>query len=332
MFLPWVAYSGQMPVISTSALTRAALGAAGAAVAGIGYASLIERNMFTLREATLPVLEPGKPSLRVLHISDLHMMPGQQLKQAWLRELDRLEPDLVVNTGDNLSHQKAVPSVVQSLGGLLGRPGIFVFGSNDYFAPVPKNPLKYFDKNHKRVFGDPLPWQDLRAAFTERGWLDLTHVRRDIEVSGVKISTAGVDDPHLRRDRYDTVAGSPNPLADLSIGLTHSPEPRVLDRFAADGYDLVMAGHTHGGQLVLPGFGALVTNCGIDRSRVKGASRWGAHTRLHVSAGIGTSPWAPYRFCCRPEATLLTLVGAPPKKPATESGRGRTASSEAVAR
>ncbi|UGT40172.1 metallophosphoesterase [Nocardia yamanashiensis] len=321
-----------MPVISTSALTRAALGAAGAAVAGIGYASLIERNMFTLREATLPVLEPGKPSLRVLHISDLHMMPGQQLKQAWLRELDRLEPDLVVNTGDNLSHQKAVPSVVQSLGGLLGRPGIFVFGSNDYFAPVPKNPLKYFDKNHKRVFGDPLPWQDLRAAFTERGWLDLTHVRRDIEVSGVKISTAGVDDPHLRRDRYDTVAGSPNPLADLSIGLTHSPEPRVLDRFAADGYDLVMAGHTHGGQLVLPGFGALVTNCGIDRSRVKGASRWGAHTRLHVSAGIGTSPWAPYRFCCRPEATLLTLVGAPPKKPATESGRGRTASSEAVAR
>ncbi len=332
MFLRRVAYSGQMPVFSTTALSRAALGAAGAAVAGIGYATLIERNAFTLREATLPVLEPGKPSLRVLHISDLHMMPGQQLKQAWLRELDRLEPDLVVNTGDNLSHLKSVPAVVQSLGGLLARPGIFVFGSNDYFAPVPKNPLKYFKKDHKRVYGEPLPWQDMRAAFTERGWLDLTHVRRDIEVSGVKISTAGVDDPHLKRDRYETVAGAPNPLADLSIGLTHSPEPRVLDRFAADGYDLVMAGHTHGGQLCVPGFGALVTNCGIDRARVKGASRWGAHTRLHVSAGLGTSPWAPYRFCCRPEATLLTLVGAPPKKPVAESGRGRTASSEAVAR
>ncbi|QLY31354.1 metallophosphoesterase [Nocardia huaxiensis] len=320
-----------MPVISTSAMRRTALGAAGAAVAGIGYATLVERNAFVLREATLPVLEHGKPSLRVLHISDLHMMPGQQLKQAWLRELDRLEPDLVVNTGDNLSHQKSVPSVVQALGGLLARPGIFVFGSNDYFAPVPKNPLKYFKKDHKRVFGDPLPWQDMRAAFTERGWLDLTHVRRDIEVAGVRISTAGVDDPHLQRDRYDTVAGAPNPLADLSIGLTHSPEPRVLDRFAADGYDLVMAGHTHGGQLCVPGFGALVTNCGIDRARVKGASKWGAHTQLHVSAGLGTSPWAPYRFCCRPEATLLTLVGAPPKKPASGSDRGRTAS-EAVAR
>ncbi|MGF6888483.1 putative MPP superfamily phosphohydrolase [Nocardia sp. GAS34] len=320
-----------MPVLSSPAVQRAALGAAGAAVAGIGYASLIERNAFVLREATLPVLQPGSASLRVLHLSDLHMMPGQKLKQNWVRELARLEPDLVVDTGDNLAHPKAVPAVVQALSGLLSRPGLFVFGSNDYFAPVPKNPLKYFKKDHKRVHGDPLPWQDLRAAFSERGWHDLTHVRRDVEVAGIKIATAGVDDPHLKRDRYDTIAGAPNPLAELSIGLTHSPEPRVLDRFSTDGYDLVLAGHTHGGQLCLPGFGALVTNCGIDRSRVKGPSRWGAHTRLHVSAGLGTSPWAPYRFCCRPEATLLTLVAAPPQRPAAASGHGVSAS-EVVAR
>ena len=82
----------------------------------------------------------------------------------------------------------------------------------------------------------------------------------------------------------------------------------MLDGFAADGYDLVLAGHTHGGQLCLPGYGAIVTNCGVDRSRVRGASRWGAHMRLHVSAGLGTSPYAPVRFCCRPEASLLELV------------------------
>jgi predicted MPP superfamily phosphohydrolase len=63
--------------------------------------------------------------------------------------------------------------------------------------------------------------------------------------------------------------------------------------------------------LCLPFYGALVTNCDLDRTRAKGASQWGAHTALHVSAGIGTSPFAPLRFCCRPEATLLTLVGAP---------------------
>lgn len=291
-----------------SAFQRVALGAAGASIAGLAYATLIERNAFTLREVTVPVLAPGASTLRVLHISDLHMMPNQRLKQNWVRELDSLEPDLVVNTGDNLSHPRSVPAVVQSLGGLLARPGLFVFGSNDYFAPVLKNPLAYFDKNHDRVYGPPLPWGDLRAALTERGWLDMTHVRRDVEVGGVRIAVAGVDDPHLERDRYETIAGPADPSADLRLGLTHSPEPRVLDRFAQDNYDLVLAGHTHGGQLCLPFYGALVTNCGIDRSRVKGPSRWGSHMRLHVSAGMGTSPFAPARFFCRPEATLLTLV------------------------
>lgn len=201
------------------------IGTAGAAALGIGYATLVERNAFTLRETSMAVLEPGSATLRVLHISDLHMMPGQRMKQNWLRELDRLEPDLVVNTGDNLSHQRAVPSVVQALGPLLSRPGLFVFGSNDYFAPKPKNPFRYFDKNHKRTTGESLPWRDLRAAFSERGWLDVTHVRRELEVAGVRIASAGVDDPHLKRDRYDTIAGQPNPLADLRLGITHSPSP-----------------------------------------------------------------------------------------------------------
>ncbi|MFE5644603.1 metallophosphoesterase [Rhodococcus sp. NPDC056516] len=313
-------------------LTRAALGAAGAAALGIGYASGIERNAFALREVTMPVLAPGSSSLRVLHLSDLHMMPNQRLKQNWLRELEGLDPDLVVNTGDNLSHQRSVPAVVQALGDLLARPGLFVFGSNDYFAPKPKNPLSYIFNKDKRVTGDPLPWGDLRAAFTERGWLDMTHVRRELEVAGIRIAAAGVDDPHLKRDRYDTVAGTPNPVAQLKLGLTHSPEPRVLDRFADDGYDLVLAGHTHGGQLCLPFYGALVTNCQIDRSRVKGPSKWGAHTQLHVSAGIGTSPWAPARFCCRPEATLLTLVPATRREPEHVSAHSSAESPASVLR
>ncbi|MFV9632463.1 metallophosphoesterase [Mycobacterium neumannii] len=300
-----------MSARSTTILKNSAAASAGALVAGIGYAAVIERNAFVVREVTMPVLAPGSSPLKVLHISDIHMRPGQRRKQAWLRELVALEPDLVINTGDNLAHPKAVPAVVQSLSELLSVPGLFVFGSNDYFGPTPKNPLNYITRPGHRVHGEPLPWQDLRAAFTERGWLDLTHTRRELEVRGQLIAAAGVDDPHLSRDRYETVAGPASPAANLTLGLTHSPEPRVLDRFAADGYQLVMAGHTHGGQLCLPFYGALVTNCGLDRSRVKGPSRWGAHTQLHVSAGIGTSPYAPLRFCCRPEATLLTLVAAP---------------------
>jgi predicted MPP superfamily phosphohydrolase len=292
-------------------LKRSAAITAGSALAWIGYASIIERNAFTVREVTMPVLTPGSSPLRVLHISDIHMRPNQRHKQAWLRELARWEPDLVVNTGDNLAHPKAVPAVVQTLGDLLSVPGLFVFGSNDYFGPQLKNPTYYVTNPGHRVHGQPLPWQDLRAAFTERGWLDMTHNRREVEVAGLTIAAAGVDDPHIGRDRYDAIAGRASPAANLRLGLTHSPEPRVLDRFAADGYQLVMAGHTHGGQLCLPFYGAIVTNCELDRSRAKGASRWGADMKLHVSAGIGTSPFAPLRFCCRPEATLLTLVAAP---------------------
>src|SRR5258707_4345717 len=151
----------------------------------------------------------------------------------------------------------------------------------------------------------------LRGRFRARGWRDTTLPRRELEVAGLRIAVAGVDDPHLSRDRYETVAGPASPAANLTLGLTHSPEPRVLDRFAADGYQLVMAGHTHGGQLCLPVYGAIVTNCNLDRSRAKGASRWGARTQLHVSAGSPATPLAPPRFWLRPAVPMLSLVAAP---------------------
>ena len=199
--------------------------AVGTAIAGLGYASIVERNAFVVRELTMPVLTPGSSTLRVLHLSDIHMRPTQRHKQSWLRELARWEPDLVVNTGDNLSHPKAVPAVVQALGDLLAVPGIFVFGSNDYFGPTPKNPANYLIRKNHRSHGEALPWQDLRAAFTERGWLDVTHARRELEVAGVTIAAAGVDDPHINRDRYDTIAGPASPAANLRLGLTQRRTP-----------------------------------------------------------------------------------------------------------
>jgi uncharacterized protein len=291
-----------------SPLGRAVIGAAALTVAGAAYSAGLEVRRWTLRQATLPVLPVGAPPMRILHISDLHMTPNQRSKQRWLAGLADLQPDLVVNTGDNLAHQQAVPAVLRALQPLMVLPGVFVFGNNDYYGPKPKNPVHYLTRTGKRIRGAPLPWADLRAAFAEHGWLDLTNTRRRLTVAGRHVAVAGVDDPHLRRDRYQRIAGKADPAADLRLGLTHSPEPRVLDAFAADGYDLVLAGHTHGGQLRLPGYGAIVTNCGLDRSRARGASRWGAHTWLHVSAGVGTSPFAPVRFACPPETSLLTLV------------------------
>jgi predicted MPP superfamily phosphohydrolase len=292
-------------------LSRIFVGSATLGVATVGYAAGIERNRWTLRTATVPALSESERPLRVLHVSDLHMVPGQAAKQRWVAALAELEPDLVVDTGDNLAHPQAVPAALRALGPLLDFPGVFVFGSNDYYAPKPKSPVRYLTRSRKRIRGRALPWRDLRAALLEHGWADLTHLRRTVDAGGMQVFAAGVDDPHLHRDRYSEIAGSADTSAALRLGIAHSPEPRVLDEFANDGYDLVLAGHTHGGQLRIPGYGAVVTNCGLDRTRARGVSRWGEHTWLHVSAGLGTSPYAPVRFACRPEASLLTLVPRP---------------------
>jgi len=288
-----------------TALPSAVL-ASGAAVTA--YASLYERNRWTLREFDVPVLAPGSAPLRILQISDLHMTANQRSKQEWVAGLAALEPDLVINTGDNLAGFDAVPGTLKAMDPLMDLPGAFVLASNDYYAPRPKNPLKYFWPDHKRVHGLELPWRELRDGMRDRGWLDLTNAAGELTVDGRRIAFAGVDDSHLKRDRYDLVAGPADPTADVRLGLAHSPEPRVLDRFAADGYDLLLSGHTHGGQLRVPFYGALVTNCGIDRERVRWLHKWTDRTWLHVSAGLGTSPYAPVRFACPPEATLLTLT------------------------
>ena len=288
-----------------TALPAAAV-ATGATVTA--YASLHERTRWTLRRFDVPVLAPGSAPLTILQVSDLHMTAGQRSKQEWVAGLAALEPDLVINTGDNLAGFDAVPGTLEALDPLMDLPGAFVLASNDYYAPKPKNPLKYFFPGHKRVHGKELPWRDLRDGMADRGWLNLTNAAGELMVGGRRIALGGVDDSHLKRDRYDTIAGPADPAADVRIGLAHSPEPRVLDRFAADGYDLLLCGHTHGGQLRVPFYGALVTNCGIDRERARWLHRWTDRTWLHVSAGLGTSPYAPVRFCCPPEATLLTLT------------------------
>jgi predicted MPP superfamily phosphohydrolase len=286
---------------------RLALGTAALGAGTFAYASLIERNMFTLRRFDVPVLAPDAEPLRVLHISDLHMTPGQRRKQDWVAALAATDPDLVLTTGDNLAHPDAVTAVTRALQPLLERPGAFVFGSNDYRGPVFKNPFSYFDKDREYVQGVELPTEELRDVLVAGGWADLNNARTTLKAGGRSIELAGVDDPHIEQDEYLPARASAD--ADVRLGLTHSPEPSVLDAMAADGFDLLLAGHTHGGQVRVPGVGALVTNCGLDRRMARGLHRWpGSAAWLHVSAGLGTHPTAPIRFACRPEASLLTLI------------------------
>src|SRR5690348_17486051 len=110
----------------TSARILGQLLGAGALVgAAVTAYAVAETRRYVLREVEVPLLPSGATPLRVLHLSDLHLTPRQRLKQEWLRGLWDLEPDLVVNTGDNLSHRDAVPVVTEALGPLLDVPGVF---------------------------------------------------------------------------------------------------------------------------------------------------------------------------------------------------------------
>ncbi len=295
----------------------AAAGALGAL--GLGtliYANRVELTRFTLRRAEVAVPDlPGE--LRVLHISDIHYVPGQRKKYRWLQRLAELEPDLVVNTGDNLSDPRAVHEVLEALEPLMGLPGCFVPGSNDYYAPRYKNPLKYFrGPSTLHPHATTLPTEELFGAFEAAGWANLTNAHSAAEIAGLRLEFSGVDDPHLELDAF---TGWPEGAPALKLGVAHAPVRRVLETFADSGAGLVLAGHTHGGQVCLPslsgqGGRALVTNCDLPTKYAKGlhtARRAdGGVTHVHVSAGIGTSAKAPIRLFCPPEATLITVKGA----------------------
>src|SRR5262245_26991339 len=168
-----------------------------------------EARAYTLRWVEVPLLPAGHPPLEVLHLSDLHLTPGQRAKRSWVAGLADLEPDLVVGTGDFLGHRDAVPAVLESLGSLVDRPGAFVFGSNDYFEPTLRNPLRYLlpDDGRRHIHTPPLPWRTLRDDLTDAGWLDLSNTTGRLKVGDLVFAFAGVDDPHLGYDDLAAVAG-----------------------------------------------------------------------------------------------------------------------------
>lgn len=295
-------------ILRTAGIVTAAGAAAGTALVAYGVSEL---NNFRVKTYELPLLAPGtlrgKSAFNILHVSDLHMIKGQDKKVEWVAGLEQFNPDLVINTGDNLSDKHAVPDVLNALAPLLNRPGAFVFGTNDYWAPRMVNPLKYLTDSKRTPSYVDLPWKGMRAAFIERGWHDATHKRLEFQVGPVRLAITGVDDPHHDLDDYEQVAGAPNEDADLTIGLLHAPYRRVLDSFEKDGYQLALSGHTHGGQICLPGERPLVTNSDIDRKRASGLHRFGKMW-MEVSNGLGTSKYAPVRIFCPPSATMLYVT------------------------
>lgn len=299
-------------------LFRAAAATAAVGVACLAYGALVERRWYRLRRETLPgALSPAAGSpLRVLHVSDLHLSPPDEPLARFMRRLTGEHVDLVVATGDLLGAVGCEDETVELLATLTtdGTPGVAVLGSNDFHGPARKSPHHYLTGPDTRMRGPRLDTDRLRRGLEATGWRVLDNQRTTLDVGEAVIEVVGLVDPHLEPMRLPLRAAiaAREPNVALRLGLVHAPYVRALDLLAAAGYDVILAGHTHGGQVRLPPVGALVTNCDLPRRLARGSSRWTAPGRagpvwLHVSGGLGQSRYAPVRFACRPEASLLEL-------------------------
>ena len=266
---------------------------------------------YQLREVSVPILPSGSQDIRILHFSDLHLTPRRKREIADIKSWASYMPDLVISTGDFLAHPHAIESAINALDGLLDFPGLYVFGSNDYYAPRFKNPFSYLQKDDgSRKLGLKLDTDTLDQELTRRGWINLNNRRTSITINGISIDVRGADDAHLGLDNYSKISGKPH--SEFSIGVTHAPYKRVLDAMKQDLIDVVFAGHTHGGQVRVPWFGgsrSLTTNCDLPNWRSRGLTKVENEPWLNVSAGMGYSPYAPIRVFCPSEVSLVTLTG-----------------------
>lgn len=297
----------------------AAVFTAGSVTAGLATAfGAYSARQFGLRYETLPLLTPGQQPLRLLHISDIHLVAGDQAKIRFVQELAELAPDVIVNTGDNPGAVDAVEDVLEALAPLLQVPGIFVLGSNDFYAPRTGNPLRYLRAPTTRDGYDAednqhnIDFRRLVAGLSRTGqWQSAGNQARTLSIrEDVRFNVAGTHDAHLRADRWPGFLPLATPTT-YNIAVTHAPYRRVLDAAVADGAAIVFAGHTHGGQVALPGYGAIVSNCDLPTGLASGLFAWrsaGRRALVNVSAGIGVSPTVPLRTFCRPEAVVLDLI------------------------
>jgi predicted MPP superfamily phosphohydrolase len=290
---------------------RTLSGLAVVAAAGLVW-GLIERRWFVSRHQTIPALAPsaGASALRVLHLSDLHLAPGDRRLRRFVGRSLRWGPDLAVVTGDILGHPDAIDDAVALLSDVVaGRQGVAVLGSNDRFGPTVHNPLRYLRGPSGTPTGARLDTDRLVVGLKEAGWHVLCNERVTLETASGSIDVVGLDDPHIAAASPEEVDWTaPESSVGLRLGVVHAPYVGILDHFAGAGFDITLAGHTHGGQVRVPGIGALVDNCDLPLRMARGLSRYRDGMWLHVSAGLGTSPYAPVRFACRPELSVLDLV------------------------
>ncbi len=284
-----------------------------AATAALGAYPFIEKRLYRVNELRVPLArrdangEVGARPVSVLHVSDMHIKQADTLLARFIGSIpDALarEPDIVAATGDLIDDDSGIEPAVSLLGDFFpSAHRFYVLGSHDYFQSRFKSYAKYFTSRGRSPVGAPrADVARLEEGLQATGWTRVTNTSTVIDTHFGRLQVAGVDDPYLNRHRTGHIGRDAE--VDIAIGLVHTPD--VVSEWVLSGFDLVLAGHTHGGQVRVPGIGALVTNSALPNALAGGLTRIGDGW-LHVSPGLGTGRFAPIRFNCRPEVTLLSL-------------------------
>lgn len=279
---------------------------------------LYEAQWLQLRRlsVTIPGLAAGLQGLRILHISDLHAGapgPGGRAIMKFVAAAKAAEPDLVLFTGDLTDKKRELEPHLSLLGEVGSRHGKFaVLGNHDHGlrkTVLQDLAFKFLGREtgrHTCPSGSGDVAADVkkyRHQLSQANMTLLDNECRLVDVNGARVQVCGIDDYHYGYGDLDAAAAQFDDTADLRILLTHSPD--AFGSMADGDYQLVLAGHTHGGQICLPKPGGkiLLSSSGSDYS--DGLYRAGAAT-MHVSRGVGTT-LLPFRLLSRPEITLLEL-------------------------
>lgn len=265
------------------------------------YAWLIEANRVMLSQIDIPGAVNG---LRILHISDTHLYRKMSLarwrtlRAALKKSIASEPPDMILLTGDIIDKNDGIPMVRPLLQGVTAKLGIFaVLGNHDLHQ---YNFLHIFYPLFYRQEGHPADLEALRTALNAMQVRLLSSEGVDLEYKRKQISLYGIDPLEARERDLNIPGGS----ADYRIMLSHYPD--AILRLSSKG-DLMLSGHTHGGQITLLGW-PLITKSHVPRSWVRGLHRIG-ETWLYTSRGAGVSHYIPLRFGSRPEITKITIQG-----------------------
>ncbi len=278
------------------------------------YTMYIEPRRFRTVEVRMRVATDLERTLKILHISDLHLCKGDEPKLRFLGKLREIAVDMVFVTGDMIEDDSGIDLCVEALRGFRPRIGVFaVFGAHDrWFSGLWNVVLDLSVGGYHE--GRPNDFERLKRELEGAGVVCLVNESRRIPLSGPSAAGSsqedemwivGIDDMFIDLDDLDkALAGVPRDS--FRILLTHAVESP--EELAARGFDAVFAGHSHGGQVRLPFFGPVMTRSSLRREHASGVFEADG-TLFHINNGIGAGKLTPFRFLCPPEATIIELKG-----------------------